>query len=143
MNQDEQHLKLLAIFHYIVGGMMAFFSCFPIIHLVLGIVMIVAPEKMDSSGQPPPAFIGWIFALIGGAMILAGWILAACVIAAGRCLAKRTHYMFCFVMAGIQCILPFGTVLGVFTIIVLVRDSVKETFSVCVRDQSRPGDAEK
>jgi hypothetical protein len=32
-------------------------------------------------------------------------------------------------MAGIECIfMPVGTVLGVFTIIVLMRDSVKELF---------------
>ncbi len=34
-------------------------------------------------------------------------------------------------MAGVACMfMPFGTVLGVFTIIVLLRDSVKELFSV-------------
>ena len=36
----------------------------------------------------------------------------------------------CMTVAGIQCILmPFGTILGVFTIIVLTRGSVKELFS--------------
>jgi hypothetical protein len=140
MNQDEQHLKLLATFHYIVGGLIALFSCFPVIHLVLGIVMIVAPEKMDSSGQPPPALIGWIFALIGGSIIVIGWMLAGCVVAAGRCLAKRRHYMFCLVMAGIQCIyMPFGTVLGVFTIIVLMRNSVKEAFTAKTLEASVAG----
>jgi hypothetical protein len=34
-------------------------------------------------------------------------------------------------MAAISCIfMPFGTVLGVFTIIVLLRPSVKELFAV-------------
>jgi hypothetical protein len=33
-------------------------------------------------------------------------------------------------MAGIECILmPFGTVLGVFTMIVLTRDAVKTAFA--------------
>jgi hypothetical protein len=32
MANDEQNLKLLSIFHYVVGGIMALFSCFPIIH---------------------------------------------------------------------------------------------------------------
>jgi hypothetical protein len=35
------------------------------------------------------------------------------------------------VMAGVECIFaPFGTVLGVFTIIVLMRESVKQLFTV-------------
>jgi hypothetical protein len=36
----------------------------------------------------------------------------------------------CFAMAGVECIfMPFGTVLGVFTILVLNRQSVKELFA--------------
>ena len=62
--------------------------------------------------------------------MIVGWSIAACIIAAGRFLAKRRHYMFCLVMAGIECLfMPFGTVLGVFTIIVLIREGVKEMFS--------------
>jgi len=38
--------------------------------------------------------------------------------------------MFCFVVACIECLfMPFGTVLGAFTIIVLMRPSVKNLFA--------------
>jgi hypothetical protein len=131
VNQDEQHLKLLSIFHYIVGGIIALFSLFPIFHLVFGIVMIVSPDTFESGGEGPPAFIGWLFALIGGTIILVGFVLATCVILAGRFLSLRRHYTYCFVIACIQCLfIPFGTVLGVFTIIVLTRESVKQISSV-------------
>ena len=129
MNQDEQHLRLLSIFHYVVGGMMALFACIPIFHLILGIVMIVAPDRMGAGDQAPPLFIGWLFTLIGGTFILIGWALALCIIIAGRFLAFRRHYMFCLVIAAIECIfIPLGTVLGVFTIIVLTKESVKQLF---------------
>ncbi len=37
--------------------------------------------------------------------------------------------MVVLVMAGIECLfMPFGTALGVFTIIVLIRDDVKTMF---------------
>ena len=63
-------------------------------------------------------------------MFLFGWAFAACVAYAGRCLNERRHYTFCMVMAGIACMfMPFGTILGVFTIIVLVRPSVKALFN--------------
>lgn len=131
MNQDEQHLKLLSIFHYIVGGIMALFSLFPIFHLVFGIAMIVSPDMFESGGEGPPAFIGWLFALIGGTIILIGLVFATCVILSGRFLSLRKHYTYCFVIACIQCLfIPFGTALGVFTIIVLSRESVKQIFSV-------------
>jgi hypothetical protein len=35
VSQDLEHLKLLSIFHYVVGGMAAMFSLFPVIHSVL------------------------------------------------------------------------------------------------------------
>ena len=56
-------------------------------------------------------------------------MLAALIAFAGRSLQQRTRYLYCLVMAGVECIfMPFGTVLGVFTIIVLMRDSVKPLF---------------
>ena len=41
--QDQEQLKLLSIFHYVVGVLAALFSCFFIIHLVIGIIAIVSP----------------------------------------------------------------------------------------------------
>ena len=44
--------------------------------------------------------------------------------------SRRKHYTFCFVMACVECLsVPFGTMLGVFTILVLNRASVKELFN--------------
>ncbi len=127
-NQDEQYLKYLSIFHYVVGGLAGLFACFPIIHLIAGIFIMVAGFA-DRSAGGPPVLIGLLFVLIGGSLIVAGWAFAICVILAGVFLTRRKNYMFCLVMAGIQCMFtPFGTVLGVFTIITLVRPSVKEMF---------------
>ena len=55
---DNEHLKLLSIFHYVVGGMAALFACLPILHLILGLFFILAPEKFGHGSQQPPAFIG-------------------------------------------------------------------------------------
>jgi len=128
MTQDDEHLRLLSIFHYVVAGIAALFSMFPVIHLAIGLTLILAPEQFES-GQPPPAFVGWMFTGIAGFMILMGLSLAVLVLTAGRFLAQRRNYQFCLVMAAVACIfMPFGTVLGVFTIIVLMRDSVKQQF---------------
>jgi hypothetical protein len=70
-----------------------------------------------------------MFTIIGGGLILAGWTMSFCIFLAGRFLRSRRHYMFCLVIAAIMCMMmPFGTVLGVFTIIVLMRPSVKSLF---------------
>lgn len=129
MSRDEEHLKLLSIFHYVVAGFAAFFALIPAIYLVMGLVMLLAPASFGGSGQQPPAFVGWILIVLGGSLIVFGWTFAACILTAGRFLAQRKHYTFCLVMAGVECLfMPFGVVLGVFTIVVLMREPVKQLF---------------
>ncbi len=213
VNRDEEHLRLLSVFHYVVAGLAALFGCFPVIHLVIGILMLSGvmddsfddhradhedadiiwvvpeggdkpeldikvpeavaedieeavpppPEPRDASTEeaapgtpdepprhvaadvaeecepvpwprkgphgPPMKFFGAIFVAFAAIYILCAWTLAGLIAIAGRCLSRRTHYTYCFVIAGICCIfIPFGTILGVFTIIVLARPSVKALF---------------
>jgi hypothetical protein len=127
--QDAEHLRLLSIFHYIVAAMMALVACIPILHLAIGYAMVSG--RLDGSKHGgPPEFIGWFLVVGAAGAILFGWTLAACTVVAGRSLAQRKRYLFCFVVAGVMAMtcMPFGTVLGVFTIIVLMRPSVKQAF---------------
>jgi hypothetical protein len=128
--RDVEHLKLLAIFHYIVGGIGAFFACFPLIHVFLGVMMVANPESMGgNAGGVPPPFVGFLFAGMGLLFVLIGWAGALLTIISGRMLAKRRRRIFSFVVAVILCMFfPFGTALGVFTIIVLSRDSVRRLY---------------
>ena len=131
MNNDEEQLRLLSIFHYVCAGVAAMVACFPIIHLVIGLVMVLSPNAFGPGKNQPPAFIGWIFIGIAAFIIITGWIFAALMAWAGRCLARRRNYMFCLVMAGVACLfMPLGTALGVFSIIVLQRPSVKTLFDL-------------
>ena len=43
-NKDDEYLRLLSIFHYVVGGLAGFFALFPILHLIFGLLMVLAPE---------------------------------------------------------------------------------------------------
>jgi len=132
MNQDEEHLRLLSIFHYVCAGLAAMFACFPVIHLFVGLVLLLNPGFSNpQNNQPhPERAVGLLFVVLALVFILFGWAFAACIAYAGRCLGQRKHYTFCIVMAGIACMfMPFGTILGVFTIIVLVRPTVKPLFT--------------
>jgi hypothetical protein len=128
MNEDIQHLKLLSIFHYIVGGLTALLSCMFILHVVMGIAMLNG--ALDGQNPPPPRVFAWFFILLPGLVMVGGWALSACMITAGRRLTQLRSRLFCLIIAGIECtLMPFGTVLGVFTIIVLMKDSVRQMFS--------------
>ncbi len=127
MNQDFEHLKLLSIFHYVAAGMAALFACIPFIHFFMGLALATgALGETGAEGRP----VGLVVMAAAAFIILAGWTFAVLVALAGRNLRRRKNYTFCLVMAGVECIfMPVGTVLGVFTIIVLVRESVKELFA--------------
>ena len=127
MQQDLEHLKLLSIFHYVAAGMAAMVACIPFIHFFMGLALATGVfGDTDPEARP----VGLVIMLFALGFIFAGWTFAALVALAGRSLQKRKRYTFCLVMAGVECLfMPVGTVLGVFTIIVLVRDSVKELFS--------------
>ena len=132
MNQDKEHLRLLAIFHYVVAGLAALFSFFPLLYTTIGTIFIfTARHGTAKPGEElPPEFLGWIFAVIGSVLFLIGLAMAICVLIAGRSLALRKRYSFAFVMACIECLfIPFGTILGVFTILFLSRESVRALFS--------------
>jgi len=110
-------------------------SFFPLIYTPLGVIFIFAAR--DGTAKPgeelPPEFLGWIFAVVGSLLFLIGIAMAICILIAGRSLALRKRYSFALVIACIECLfVPFGTILGVFTIVALSRESVRALFSTAI-----------
>ncbi|HEY8563387.1 MAG TPA: hypothetical protein VIL74_23615 [Pyrinomonadaceae bacterium] len=125
--KDEKHLDQLSLGFKIYAAVNALFSSFPIIHLVLGIAMVSG--AMGGGRDAPPAFMGWFFIIVAAAFILFGYAVSICSFYAGRFIKERRNYTFCFVMSCISCMfMPLGTVLGIFSLIVLSRDPVKDIF---------------
>ena len=72
---------------------------------------------------------GETFVIMGGSFFLIGQAISICIIVSGRYINQTKGYMFSFITACMMCIsFPFGTALGIFTIIVLSRDSVKKRY---------------
>ncbi|HEX4965635.1 MAG TPA: hypothetical protein VF173_32795 [Thermoanaerobaculia bacterium] len=130
MNQDAEQLQVLSVFHYVVAGLVALFACIPIIHLGLGLAMVTGYGDFAHEDRGL-AVVGSFLVVVGAVFILLGWTFAVCLALAGRWLQQRRHYTFCLVVAAFSCtFMPFGTVLGVFTILVLMRPSVKTLFGI-------------
>lgn len=92
---------------------------------------MVSAGPKSFTGPPPPPEFGWLFIVMGTIAVIGGWILGALVIYSGRCLARRRHWTFSLVIAGLLCLAGApGIVLAVFTFIVLLRDSVKRMYGV-------------
>lgn len=125
---DAEHLDLLGVFHYVVAALTALFALFPILHLVIGLGLLTG--RLDEAQSPDEArLVGWVFVAVAIVLIVLGLACAALFAYAGRCLRARRRYTLCLVAAAIACMfVPFGTVLGVFTIVVLSRPGVRGMF---------------
>lgn len=55
--KDNEHLRLLIIFHYVAAGLSAATSCFVLPHLIIGIVFLVSPPVMTPPPAPPTTVI--------------------------------------------------------------------------------------
>ncbi|KAB7771965.1 hypothetical protein [Xanthomonas maliensis] len=133
-SEDLQQLKLLSIFHYVLAGITGLFSLFPLIHLVMGLAIVTGKLPMQTAGHDPaqmdPRLIGWFFVVFAAGVILCGMSLAGFMAYAGRCIAQRRRHLLCLIVAGVSCsFMPFGTVLGVFTLVVLLRPQVRALFA--------------
>lgn len=127
--KDASHLDLLSIFNYVLAGLLALFGCFPIMHIVIGI-MAINEVGIFATDEDMPALFGWMFLIMGSLSMAFMWSIATLSFFTGRRLKRRRGYRFCFVASCIQCIVfPIGTTLGVFSLIVLMRDSVKQVFA--------------
>ena len=130
MDEELKQLSLLSKLHYVMGGLIALFSCIPFAHVAIGIAILTGKLPASQGGTPPPAFFGLIFLIVGALFILLGWGTAFCVFLAGKKLARCKNWTFCIAVAAIECMMvPLGTLLGVFTIVTLIKDPVKQMFA--------------
>jgi hypothetical protein len=127
---DADHLNLLAIFHFVGAGFALLGLLFLGVHFSMFHVFFDNPKMWEGQKQMPPpaefmAMFKWVY------LLFAAWFLASGIlnVISGLWLRARKNRTFSLVVAGFNCLhVPVGTILGVFTIIVLVRDSVRELY---------------
>lgn len=130
--KDTEHLNLLAIFHFVIAGFALLGLLFLLLHFIVMNQIFNNPELWkDAKGGPPPhVFMGifiWFYVLFGILVTTFG----VANLLSGLFLKRRSHRTFSLVVGGVNCIVvPLGTVLGIFTIIVLQRESVVHRYAL-------------
>jgi hypothetical protein len=127
---DADHLKLLSIFHFVGAGLALLGILFLLGHFAMFHAFFANPKMWENQKQGPPpaeffAIFKWFY------LVFAVWLVGsgALNVASGLCIRAGKHRTFSIIVAGFNCLhMPLGTVLGVFTIIVLLRDSVREAY---------------
>jgi hypothetical protein len=130
-NSDLQQLRLLSIFHYVYAGLLGLFALFPLIYVALGVAMVSGSFELQQppNQRPVPEFVGWVFVAVGSITSLVCALVAFLVVLSGRRIASVRKRTFCVVISSILCIFfPIGTVLGIFSLVVLLKPSVKALF---------------
>ena len=128
--QDSEQLRLLSIGHYVVAGLEALSGLFPIFHLAIGVWMLTSPEFQRQKDGPPAALFAGMFIVFAAGWMILSWTMAICLVLSGRYLKQRRRRLFCLVVGTVSAMMcmPFGTIVGVFTIIVLIRPPVVAAF---------------
>jgi hypothetical protein len=128
---NEEHLRLLSLFHYFNGAMSGLFSCFLFLYIGIGLMMLLNPQGFvsGSTSAASAGQTGWIFFLVGVIFLSIGWCYAGLNIIAGRCISRRKGHTLCLIVSGLNCLnAPFGSILGVSSFVVLGKPSVKSLF---------------
>lgn len=123
LRQDTDHLKILSIIWYVMSGLSLIGVCLGLLYTLGGMGVAAA------GGQDAAA--GGIFLCVGIAVLVFSLLGGLLNFLVARNLQRRKGHLFCMIISGIICLnFPLGTALGVFTIMVLLRPTVKKAFGV-------------
>lgn len=135
-NKDVDHLRALAIGHYVMAGLAVPLLGFLGLHYALMRTVFANPKMWENAQKQQGAapfdageFFGYFqwFYLFAAACLLTGAILT---LLSGRFIARRVNRTFSMVVAGLNCLhFPFGIILGIFTLVVLSRESVARLYA--------------
>lgn len=126
---DEEQLRLLPVFYWVLAALDMLFSSYGLIYILYGALLTIVSENSSVSAQEVPGFIAWFMYGMGAAFM--AWFIGNAVlkVLAGLWIKRRRRRIPVLLVAGLTCLsIPFGTIIGVFTLIVLLRPSVAALF---------------
>jgi hypothetical protein len=124
-------LRLLSIGYYIQAGIAGFYTLIMLGYSTFAAAIFanIAKTSADSNQQVPPGLLTAISILL---IILIGLSCAytVCMFLAGYWLRHFRNKLFIQILAAFNCLaIPYGTVLGIFTFMVLQRPSASQFFA--------------
>lgn len=123
---DEEHLRLLALGHVIDGVLVILFSSMFLLHVAMFLFM---PFPVEQGVDAPPDGMFRLMGAVLGVFVLLGWAFGALTIYSGRCIKRRMKRNLSLVVACLNLLfLPVGTLLGVASLMVLTRPSVRALY---------------
>jgi len=125
-------LRLLSIGYYIQAGIAGFYTLLIIGYSAFATVILANINKMTGQANQPeiPAAVLSVISILLALGLGISCAYTVCVFLAGYWLRHFRNKVFIQVLAGFNCLaIPYGTVLGIFTFMVLQRPSAKQFFA--------------
>lgn len=124
---DAEHLKLLRWGYIVSAVMTGLFSIFGLFYA--GMAFLITSLPVKEGQDAPPEQIAWLFGGVGMTMTIVMLVLMAAKLKVAKALRERRSRTLCYVVAVITLFgIPYGTLLGVLTLLVLSRPSVARSF---------------
>ncbi len=126
---DERHLRYLVIANYVYAA----FQAIGLLVMVVILMLFTGAAAFGGfpQGDPDAQVAGVAITVIGGLVLVILLISTALQFLLARFLDQRRGHTFCFVLSILNALnVPIGTVLGVLTLIVLMRPTVQHTFEL-------------
>jgi hypothetical protein len=126
--RNDGLLSVVSVFHFVLGGFQMLFSLVGLLYVALGV--LIASGAMESAkGNPPPPVLGWVFSGFGAVFVLMFLVVGFLTLRTGLNIKQRRQRSFCIVVDSILCLMiPFGTVVGVFGLVLLTKSETAEEF---------------
>jgi len=130
---DADHLILLSIFHFVGAGLALLATLFLLAHFAMFHAFFANPQMWQNQKEgPPPQQVFEVFSMFKWFYLIFGfWTVSSAIlnVISGLCLRARKQRVFSMFVGAVNCLhVPLGTVLGIFTITVLLRPSVRELY---------------
>lgn len=132
-DKDLDNLRLLKVLHLLYGVLHAIFICVPAFFVFLGFLLLENPEQYRTANpnDPPIEILAGFFIFMGFVMVFALILFGILQFIVVRSLAQRKWHLFCLIVAVLNCLnIPWGTMIGVPTLMVLLKPSVKALFQI-------------
>lgn len=128
---DREHVRLLSLGYLVMAWVSLVTSLIGLFYILIGLPVVLSYQDMSEADlarfHTPPLREGLIVLFVGSVIFLVLILMAILQFRASRCLKEHRSRRFCQVVAGVSCLkVPYGTVVGVLTFLVLGRESVKE-----------------
>ena len=125
---DAEHLRLLRIGYIVAASVNSLMVLIGFLYIGMGALVSSAIPARGARGAPPFSPFTF-FAAFGAAFVIVGAALIVLNLLTARAIGRRQGYVLCMISAALSCLgIPYGTLLGIATFVVLGRPHVKAMF---------------